>query len=269
MQPPGDAADDVHVTLILEAIQLKESLMSSRPTAELDFVQSNEPLATVEVDIDSIPHEFCGYSDIVARGLERFAASARSTATVYVFQTDSVNFHEQTYSAFFAVAGKGDALKLLYAAFESVAGLRVRYSDYTSSRSGVAQFHIQDGLVWQPEDDLSWYSYGIDPEAPLSAQTDVDAMAEEVAESEGADDEVEGSPQAEPLHSESSTAGIQSGVRFRRARSDASVGAIKRSIETIFGLPAGSVKLCGPEGRPLRSDAEVRTLRKRWAAADR
>lgn len=249
-------------------MQLKESSMSTRPTAELEFVKSNEPLATVEVDIDSIPHEFYGYSDIVARCLQGFAANAlKAKATVYVLQTDSVNFHEQTRSAFFALAGKGEALKFVYSAFEAIKGVRVRYSDYISPRHGAAQFHVQDGLVWQPEDSLSWYSYGENAETLSTAQHETEApVAREASE---AGEEGEDLIDAERLHTAPSSTNIQSGVRFRRARSDASVGAIKRSIETIFGLPTGSVKLCGPDGRPLRSDAEVRTLRKRWKAADR
>lgn len=52
--------------------------------------------------------------------------------------------------------------------------------------------------------------------------------------------------------------------RQRAARNDARVGSIKTKIETLFGLPEGSVILQGPNGQPLRADAFIRTLRARW-----
>ncbi|CAB3690756.1 hypothetical protein [Paraburkholderia rhynchosiae] len=52
--------------------------------------------------------------------------------------------------------------------------------------------------------------------------------------------------------------------RFRAARADARVGSIKRRIERVFGLPEGSVALCGPDGKALRTDARIATLRRRW-----
>jgi hypothetical protein len=57
---------------------------------------------------------------------------------------------------------------------------------------------------------------------------------------------------------------IESPARYRAARADASIASIKRQIESVFGLPEGSVALCGPDGRPLRSDARIATLRRRW-----
>ena len=53
-------------------------------------------------------------------------------------------------------------------------------------------------------------------------------------------------------------------ARYRAARSDAKVSSIRAAIEEVFGLPAGSVALCGPDRRALRGDARIRTLRKRW-----
>ena len=56
----------------------------------------------------------------------------------------------------------------------------------------------------------------------------------------------------------------QAPSRYRIARADASVAGIKANIEKVFGLPAGSVSLCGPNNKPLRADAKIATLRKRW-----
>jgi hypothetical protein len=53
-------------------------------------------------------------------------------------------------------------------------------------------------------------------------------------------------------------------LRYRRARSDGSVKALAASIESERGLPTGSVRIVGPDGRKIRSDASVAALRKRW-----
>ena len=56
--------------------------------------------------------------------------------------------------------------------------------------------------------------------------------------------------------------------RLRAARGDARVGSIRNTIESLFGLPEGSVALVGPDGRALRADAFIRTLRTRWGYDD-
>lgn len=56
----------------------------------------------------------------------------------------------------------------------------------------------------------------------------------------------------------------QKPARHRAARADASVGTIKRKIEKTFGLPRGSISLLGPDGRSLRANALISTLRRRW-----
>ncbi len=56
----------------------------------------------------------------------------------------------------------------------------------------------------------------------------------------------------------------QKPARHRAARADASVGTIKRKIEKTFGLPRGSISLLGPDGRSLRANALIATLRRRW-----
>lgn len=52
--------------------------------------------------------------------------------------------------------------------------------------------------------------------------------------------------------------------RYRRARADATLGGLQETVEVTFGLPSGSVRLVNPDGRKLRSDATVGTLRKNW-----
>ena len=52
--------------------------------------------------------------------------------------------------------------------------------------------------------------------------------------------------------------------RTFRARKDARVGAITRTIEEVFDLPEGSVAICTPEQKAFRTDALISTVRKRW-----
>jgi len=53
-------------------------------------------------------------------------------------------------------------------------------------------------------------------------------------------------------------------IRFRKARSDASVSSIVQTIEKKLGLPSGSVKLVYPSGRKARIDATVGSLLAHW-----
>ena len=55
-------------------------------------------------------------------------------------------------------------------------------------------------------------------------------------------------------------------VRFKKARADASVDTIQSSIESDYGLPAGSVRLLRPDGRPKRRDASIASLRDEYCS---
>jgi len=58
---------------------------------------------------------------------------------------------------------------------------------------------------------------------------------------------------------------IETPVRIRAARTDASLGTITESIESDYGLPSGSVMLILPSGRKARVDSKVRSLRRSWS----
>lgn len=47
-------------------------------------------------------------------------------------------------------------------------------------------------------------------------------------------------------------------------KSDASLKTAASVIEQTFGLPEGSVKLVKKDGRKMREDASIGTLRKHW-----
>ena len=57
---------------------------------------------------------------------------------------------------------------------------------------------------------------------------------------------------------------VKRGGRRNVARADAKVSTIRLKIEKVFGLPNGSVALCGPSKIPLKSNALIKTLRLRW-----
>lgn len=52
-------------------------------------------------------------------------------------------------------------------------------------------------------------------------------------------------------------------ARYRAARPNAKVSGIRLRIEEVFGLPAASVARFGANGRPLRGNGLIKTLRKR------
>jgi hypothetical protein len=223
--------------------------MLERPESELQFVMPRDPLPTVEIDIDSIPEGLHGYSDLVTRSLSSVAdKSIKLRATIYVYQGMSVNFHQQkTWSAFFGVAGGKKLLDVLLKAFQSAKVGNVRLSDYINSSTATRDFHIQDGHVWRPIEAGTWYT-----------ESQGDKGFEEDSVSEPDDLEFD----AEDTNGDGCR--ISNPTRFRIARSDASVGSICKKIEEVFGVPEGAVKLCDPEGRPLRRDAKISTLRRRW-----
>jgi hypothetical protein len=244
--------------------------MIKKSVTELAFVNSKSPLPTVEVDSQSI--EDAGFSiyRTVLQVLTQLAEQDASLrATLYMYGTVSVNFREPCWSEFLLVAGPEKVLRALGAGFERLPAVKSRFSDYVPSSAALRTFHVQDGLVWEQEDASTWYSHA-QTLADLTAEADeaeeVDDDAEPIEE-----DETEEAWDAEDLEAsddqeEDSTViiGNRKAARYRAARSDAKVSTIRARIEEVFGLPEGSVALCGPDGRALRGNALIRTLRRRW-----
>lgn len=222
--------------------------MLKRPENELQIVRSRDPLPTVEVDLDSIPKELHGYGELVAKAMSNIAArSPKMRATIYVYQGNSINFRQQTWSAFFGVAGDKKFLDVLLNAFQASKVANVRFSDYIDPSTATTDFHVQDGYVWRPFESGIWYA---------DSQEDKDLAKGAVAEA--------GDLEIPKEIADGEDSRISSPTRFRVARADASIGTIRRKIEEVFGLPEGSVALCGPDKKGLRGDATIATLRKRW-----
>ncbi len=230
-----------------------------KEASELSLCDSKSPVPTVELDLDSLPENIYGYDDLVFTTLSRLAKNKDSLkATVYVYQGPSVNFHEQSFSAFFGVAGNQTkrVLESIYSAFKPLAGVKCRYSDYIKTSDGICEFHVENGIAWRPSDATTWHTNdGQQTEGEESAEG-LDALSirsdEQLMDEPGQKGDLDLPKQ------------VEDPLRYRAARADAKVGSIKRKIEKLFDLPEGSVALCGPDGNPLRSDAKVSTLRQRW-----
>jgi hypothetical protein len=221
--------------------------MLTRPEKELQLVKPNGPLPTVEIDIDSLPEELQQYGDFVVDALTPFASNSGIVATIYIYQGPSVNFHQQTWSAFFGVANSKSLLDAIFKSFSAIKDINIRYSDFISPSSATTDFHIQDGHVWRPYEAGTWYC---DSGDSTSLADGADATVEQL------------NPIAGEFEQGISRMSIP--TRFRSARADASVGAIRKTIEDVFGLLEGSVALCGPDKVALRANATIATLRKRW-----
>lgn len=222
--------------------------MIEKSATELSLFRSKDPLPTVEVDLGSISEELLGYDDLVAQAIQPFANSLPDLrATIYVYQGSSVNFHEKTFSAFFCIAGqkKQELLDLLLHSFRRIPGVKVKNSEYIDASTGLAEFHIESGVVWCPLDAATWYSKT--------------QYLKNEEKNEGGDM----TDNNELIHDEGHGRN-PSPLRFRAARSDTTVGVIRAKMEEIFGLPEGSVALCHPDGKHMRSDARISTLRDSW-----
>lgn len=238
--------------------------MIKKSVTELAFVNSKSPLPTVEVDSQSI--EDAGFSiyRTVMQVLTHLAEQDASLrATLYMYGTVSVNFREPCWSEFLLVAGPEKVLRALGAGFERLPAVKSRFSDYVPSSAALRTFHVQDGLVWEQEDASTWYSHAqILADLTAEADDNVEPIEEDVTEEAWDAEDLEASDDQE----EDSTVviGNRKAARYRAARSDAKVSTIRARIEEVFGLPEGSVALCGPDGRALRGNALIRTLRRRW-----
>lgn len=241
--------------------------MIKKTVSELAFVSSASPLPTVEVDSESIETAGFSISRTVMQVLTRLAEQDSSLrATVYMYGSISVNFHEPCWSEFLLVAGPKKVLLALGAGFEQLPKVKSRFSDYVSASAAVRTFHIEDGLVWEQEDACTWYSHG-QSLADLTADAaetghDPDPIEEDEEDEAWDGEELEASEEQD--EDPAIATASRKAARYRAARSDAKVSSIRAAIEEVFGLPEGSVALCGPDRRALRGDARIRTLRRRW-----
>jgi len=237
-----------------------ETFMIEKNISELKFKCTNDNFPTVEVDLDSLPENYHGYQQVVDSVLQNFIMiHSESEMTIYVYQTQSINFIDHMCSsAFFGVVGKKKSqeklLDMLLAAFKNIEGVNTRFSDYINTTISLPEFHVEDEYIWHPIDATTWGSKNTcQSEEPI---TDFDEVMDDDQDEEDFDEFVD--------DTEGENVRTAVPTRYRIARADVKIGTIKRKIEEVFGLPEGSVALCDQEGKALRADARIRTLRKRW-----
>lgn len=242
--------------------------MRIRSAQTLELQSSDEPRPTVEIDLGSIPEGESLQSLLRDALIE--SAQTGQISTLRAYFTHSINFHVPTSSAFVMALGTANVLQRLYEGLQLVTGLRMRYSDYVVGSRGEPLAHLEDGTLWLPLDVENWYA---DADLVIT-----DASEHDIQDSAAEEDDPEGEDSVDDddiwLAAEEPSAGGHASqdapgrgppaLRTRAARSDASIGSIARTVERMLSLPEGSVLLCGPDKRPLRKDARIATLRRRW-----
>jgi len=225
-----------------------------RPEDDFSFVKGTGAFPTVEVDAQSLEEAGIDfYLDEVCKALVPIKSNKRPT-TIYVLESPSLNFGQAGFSYFIGVAGTEKSLGLVKSHFNRLSSVNSRYSEYIPASRASKAVHVEMGEIWVPYEEGSWMAFSSIEEPVLEDQ------------SEKAIDEFE-VPQLfdEMLINDlDEIEKITKPLRVRAARKDASVGTVRKTIERIFGLPEGSVLLCGPDRVALRSDARIGTLRKRW-----
>jgi hypothetical protein len=247
--------------------------MIKRSISELHFITGRDPLPTVEIQAESLEAQGLHLSEIISSTLSRFAENnPASRATIYSYSTMSVNFHTQSWSEFLIVAGDDKVLKALYTAFSKLSKVNSRYSDYIAPSDGTKHYHVEDGQLWQVEDAATWYSISLDDAEDKQELIVTSLEADEVSEDD--DNSLEEVSEGGEFESDEENSAVsvvgrvpEKPGRYRVARSDATVAIIRQKIEELFGLPEGSVALCGPDGRALKANALIKTLRRRWEDA--
>lgn len=216
----------------------------------LKLQTSKGALPTIEIDMDMLDKSGISLNDFVGPVLSALArCSPHPRCTIYQYMTASVNFMRHCWSVFLIVDGKEEILNAFGDAVRYKKESESRFSDEIPSSYGTPLYHLQDGVAWVMENG-NWKL--------LEAEDDL-------TEPEGEDDIEEEDP--EDVDTVNATPPGKKG-RLRAARGDARVGSIRNTIESLFGLPEGSVALVGPDGRALRADAFIRTLRTRWGYDD-
>lgn len=237
-----------------------------RQINELGLLRSRDPHPSVEVNAESRYAAGLDLIDVLEPILARFAeANPAAKATISLYSAFSANFAEGGRSDFLIVEGNSVLLHAVSDAFAAEEDVLSRFGDEIPPIKGQAILHLEDGRCWQVLDAVTWFSN--DEEAPAAVVSaswsdgESESIDELPADEEGSDWDL--APTDNGDDADLATVSARRG-RLRAARADARIGTIRQTIERLFGLPEGSVALCGPDRRALRADASIGTLRRRW-----
>ena len=250
-----------------------------------------KPVCPVEIDVDSLSSEeemyqYGGWEDLIQEIAAQWVKinSYSGTGTIWSWGTPSINFHRQSYSAFYAVLGMPKNFREYLGERIRVLGKYVRvYSDYVvpNEEDGwAARCHIEDGKVWIPLDDVWWREVKTEEDEEDTDEDGDERLNDENQAPEKDVHELDSgltnaeirqmmhAASEEDVHELDSGATMSTnqgeGPHRRRVRGDARVGTVIRRIEDEYGLPEGSVVLQYPDRRRIRADARINRLRRQW-----
>ena len=160
-------------------------------TGYLSLKKPTAPLATIELDEDSFELAYSSWATFVEHALGVYAAShVGKVATVYTYSTGprpSVNYsrgelhkkHGWHNAVFFGVVDRAEVLESIKLALLGGAGVPYdvvqsaavdigkrsqihcgQSPDYIAfDRLGQPSYHVEDGLVWCPDEQNVWYTH--------------------------------------------------------------------------------------------------------------
>lgn len=248
-------------------------------------VRDTVAYSCIEVDSDEVPPPYeRGSWELVVANFLVSREVGDEAFTVWTIGLPSSNFGRMGYSVFVAIGGASiTKLSALHDELATHLGAQfVRMSDSLTGRElrkkGRPAFHVQDGKVWMALDEFDWvdingWARKDSSEGPLtfdfpSASTNDyvfspgdtrDTLLDTDDDDLPDDDEIDARELASLFDQKRA-------ARSRVARKDASVGAIRRAVETVFGMPRGSITIARPDGKAYRKDALISTVRKAWKA---
>lgn len=128
------------------------------PAQQLSLKYARNPMPSVELDLAEVELLHPGYGPVANRILAQYAQTHPKTcASIYTYEGPSCNFIALGWSVFFAGKGCNQVLTALYQQLRSAGLKNVRMSDYISPGTAMMQFHLQDGVLWRPDDVIHWY----------------------------------------------------------------------------------------------------------------
>jgi len=174
----------------------------------------------------------------------------------------SVEFGSGGWSTWFAMKGPKVLRDRIAAVLRELLPSRLLKTGITdaSQSSWLDSLYIAQGCVWRPWDASEWICVQPNnPDATGDEQVLPDLSSTGDSEEYSPDDAMN-SPVAEVKPPKQA-------LRYRAAKGDASVGTIQATIEKMFKLPEGSVKLINPDKSFSNRNQSIRRLRERWEAS--